>query len=71
MIYLDPLRDLQEEAPAAACERCRGEVYSGETMYLWEGEWLCSDCFKAAVEAMLEGCPSQVALEMGLDTKEV
>ena len=63
-----PLRDTQQETPAAWCERCRQEVYSGETMYRWEGQWLCPECFRDAVN---NADLWTLAADMGLDTKEV
>ena len=68
-IYLNPLRDIQMEAPAAFCEKCRQEVYHGEARYQWEGRWLCPDCFRAAVSKALEEYPEQVAREMGLEVE--
>lgn len=64
---LSPLRDPQDAIPSSTCEKCRGEVYSGETMYLWEGTWLCPDCFKSAIEKLLEADPRQLALELNLE----
>ena len=63
-----PLRDTQQETPAAWCERCRQEVYSGETMYRWEGQWLCPECFREAIERT---SLAQLALELRLDTETV
>lgn len=70
-MIINPLRDAQAEPHAAVCSRCGGEVYSGETMFLWESEWVCIDCFKAGVESLLNTNPEQVDLEMSLGTKEV
>lgn len=66
-INLDPLRDAQEEHPAAWCEGCRMEVYAGEQRYLWEGRWLCHECLCAQVERLLRENPGQLALELGLE----
>lgn len=62
-----PWTDRQDSSPAGACPRCGGEVWSGEILYRWEGRPVCEDCLKAAVSALLEEDPRQVALEMGLD----
>lgn len=63
--------DPQDAVTVAICgnRKCRGEVYSGETMYLWEGVWLCPDCFKSAVESLLSENPRQLALELDLDMR--
>lgn len=65
------MRDAQDERPAAVCERCQGEIYHGEDIYLWDGQWVCVDCLKALVTAMLDSHPSQVALDMMLDVRGV
>lgn len=65
------MRDAQDERPVATCGRCQGEVYHGEAMYLWNGKWVCVDCLRAAVEALLEDHPRQVAADMMLDVQEV
>lgn len=60
-----PLRDPQDEAPAAFCEKCLGEVYREESMFDWNGIRLCADCFKDKVRAWLELSPEQVANALG------
>lgn len=65
------MRDAQDERPAAICERCRGEIYHGEDMYLWDGKWVCVDCMRADVTAMLDTSPIQVAIDMMLDVRRV
>ena len=64
-----PLRDAQQEAPAGYCEKCEGEVWRGESRFLWEGKWLCPDCFRSAVTNMLDQAPWQLAMELGLDVE--
>lgn len=61
--------DAQERPAVAHCEnpKCRGEIYREETTYFYEGRWLCSDCFKAEIEHILESDPRTLALAMGLD----
>ena len=66
MMIKPALRDEQQEPPAAWCDKCRQEVYHGEARYRWEGQWLCPDCFRAALEAADLG---QLALEMGLEVE--
>lgn len=68
-VSADPLRDVQSDTPVAICEnpKCQGEVYSGECRFPWEGKKICLDCFKAAVTAMLDSNPCQLAYELGLD----
>ena len=60
------LYDSQTAHAAAYCDKCRQEVYHGEARYLWEGRWLCPDCFRAALESADLG---QIALEMGLEVE--
>lgn len=72
MMWADPLRDAQDEAPAEYCPRCGGEMWPEEVTYNWEGRgFICPDCFKDAVSDLLEQDPRLVALEMGVDYQEV
>lgn len=67
----NPLRDAQSEAPAAFCEDCQGEVYSGEHLYLWESKRICSDCLARKVNRMLRESPVLLAEELGVGTISV
>lgn len=60
------LYDSQTAPAAAYCDKCRQEVYHGEARYLWEGRWLCPDCFRAALESADLG---QIAFELGLEVE--
>ena len=60
------LYDSQTAPAAAYCDKCRQEVYHGEARYLWEGRWLCPDCFRAALESADLG---QIAIELGLEVE--
>lgn len=72
MISIYPLRDPQDESPAAICPKCGGEVWTGEPMFDWnEKGYICLDCFKSAVFALLDSEPRLAAAEMGVDYKEV
>lgn len=72
MISIYPLRDPQEEKPADRCSKCGGEVWAGEPMFDWNEEgYICLDCFKSAVSALLDSDPRLAAAEMGVDYKEV
>jgi len=62
-----PLADLQAELPVCRCGRCKGEVYSGESMFRWEEQRICADCFKSAVAAWLEDSPLEVAGELSVE----
>lgn len=71
-MYLTPMfdpMDAQDRPTAAACGKCRGEVYAGETQYLYEGRWLCSDCFKAEIESILARDPRTLALALDLEMR--
>lgn len=59
------LYDNQTDSVAAWCD-CRHEIYHGEARYLWEGRWLCPDCFRAALES---ADLDQLALELGLEVE--
>lgn len=60
------LYDSQTSPAAAYCDKCRQEVYHGEARYLWEGRWLCPDCFRAALESADLG---QISFELGLEVE--
>ena len=64
----NPLRDAQADSPVAMAN-CGHEIYHGEFMAEWEGQMLCPDCFRAAVERALRENPAQVGLEMGLEVE--
>lgn len=71
MSFFDPLRDSQDASPAAHCDKCGGEVYNNETMFLSDGKWLCSDCFRAEIESILESNPGFIADALMMEYKEV
>lgn len=62
------IRDMQQAAPADVCSECHGELYEGETAYLWDGETLCEDCFKSRVLALLRTSPGMIAHIFGAST---
>jgi len=64
-------RDPQAAEPAAYCERCQGEVYAGETRYLWEGQMVCEGCLRRIVERLLTNNLSLLAAFMSLETEQV
>lgn len=66
---LDSLRDVQCETPACYCDQCWAEVFPHETMVLFGTQWLCPDCFQAAIEQMLRENMPLLAQEMQLSTK--
>lgn len=65
------LEDPQSIPPCGICCRCGGELYPGETGYLWEDEQICLDCFKAEVRAWLEVAADEVAAALGVEMREV
>lgn len=65
------VRDRQEEVPAALCRRCGGEVYRGELLYYWEGRPICPDCFRLAVQRLLDTSPALLAQDLGVDTRRL
>ncbi len=50
------------------CDCCGQEVWEGETLYEWDGEWICPDCFKDKVS---EYSLDEIAKLIGSDTKVV
>lgn len=62
------LADGQECVPVCLCRRCGGEMYSGETAYLWENRQICADCFQGAVTAWLREAAWEAALALGVET---
>lgn len=72
VINTDPLRDAQQEQPVSRCPKCDGEMWVGEPMFDWNGEgYICLECFKSAVSALLDSYPRLAAAEMGVEYKEV
>jgi len=61
---LSPLRDAQQCPPEGLCPRCRGELYPGESRFVWEGAAICTDCFRALAGRWLERFPVEAALAM-------
>ena len=64
------LRDTQMDEPSCYCQRCSGEVYDGETTYLWDGSKICRDCFRDAVKAWLGEAVEEVAFALGIEMEE-
>ena len=60
-----PLRDIQQEEPVCSCEGCGGEIYRGETIFEWQGKWVCVDCFQSELNGWLLHSPEQAAMELG------
>ena len=46
--------DAQDRPPVTTCAKCQGEIWHDEPIFQWEGRWICLECFKKAVHAMLE-----------------
>lgn len=40
------LRDKQQDPPVARCPSCGGEQYREDTMYIWDGKLICSECME-------------------------
>lgn len=66
-----PLRDSQTECPACLCRRCLGEVYPGETVFVWDGSSICRDCFQAALAFWIGEAPEEVARDLGAECRSV
>lgn len=62
-----PLADPQADVPVGWCQRCKGEVYSGEAMFRWEKQRICADCFKSAVMGLLDDAPLELAGELSVE----
>ena len=61
--------DAQDRPPLAYCERCQGEIWSDQPVFLWKHKWICLDCFKSAINALLEDDPVMLAYEMQIEVK--
>lgn len=59
--------DAQARPPVSHCGRCNGEVWSDEPIFQWDGQWICLDCFKDSIKAMLEDDPVLLAYEMQVE----
>lgn len=66
-----PLEDGQSRRPACFCAHCAGELYPGETGYVWEGRQICPDCFRLEVNRWLEEAAREVAWALGVETRDV
>lgn len=63
-----PLRDLQQEPPVIRGD-CGCELYHGEFLAEWEGRMFCPDCWRGAVEQLLQTDPQRLAEELGLEVR--
>ena len=68
LITKSPYRDVQEDLPVQIAG-CGHEIYRDEPLFQWEGKWVCLDCFKDRMTAMLEDDPVLLACEMGLEVE--
>lgn len=66
-----PLRDVQQDPPRGHCEKCRGEIYEGETVYVWDGKRICPDCLENEVMRWLRVDPKGLAYALGADVEEI
>ena len=66
-----PLADRQEDAPVCLCGCCKGEVYSGENIFLWDCQRICADCFKRVVTTLLNDAPLEIAGELSVEYEMV
>lgn len=65
------ITDRQQARPADVCHQCQGELYSGEQVFLVDGDTLCKDCFKARLLDLLDTSPDILALLVGAQTETV
>lgn len=61
------LTDQQDGRAVCLCMRCGGELYPGETGYVWEDRRICPDCFKRVVTVWLEESSREVAVALGVE----
>lgn len=59
--------DAQDRPAVAFCESRQCEIWHDEPVFLWEGKWICLDCFKDRIGALLEDNPVQLANEMNIE----
>ena len=69
MIPLLQNPDAQDRNPVFFCNRCQGEVWHEEPIFKWTEQWICLDCFKSAVNKLLEDDPVLLAYEMNLEVE--
>lgn len=53
------------------CAECEQGVYEGETLYSFNGNWICPECFIDAITEFVKWKTEEFAAEYGHDTKEV
>lgn len=53
---VSPLADRQAVPPGRLCDRCRGEIYSGELYHCIDGFNICADCFLDFAFDYFAGC---------------
>lgn len=46
------LPDKQQATPFAHCDRCQGEMYKGDTLYIWDGTKICGECMEEKFNCM-------------------
>ena len=63
--------DAQAVKPECLCRRCGGELYPGETSYLWNGSQVCTDCFQMAVTVWVCEAAQEAAQALGVETQVV
>jgi hypothetical protein len=53
------------------CPKCQGELHEDDTVYLYQGRWICRECFIEDVTEFVKCKTDEFAEEYGHDTKEV
>ncbi|MCD7838040.1 MAG: hypothetical protein LUG65_03935 [Clostridiales bacterium] len=46
---MDEWWDRQQDRPVCHCEACGGEIYAGETYYIFRDQTLCDTCVQPMV----------------------
>ena len=54
MMNYPEMRLEPEEPDFEYCNECQNEVYEGETLYCWEGKWICKECLLEKVQVLID-----------------
>lgn len=58
-----------DDNAADQCEECGEDVYAGDFMYLYNGQWICSDCFRYSLKIRMITDLESLAELIGVNTK--
>lgn len=59
--------DAQDRQAVTKCGSCKGEIWHDEPLFQWGEKWVCLECFKDRINALLENDPVLLAYEMQVE----